>query len=157
MVSQAGYFPACSVDRRQHLNVHRRGTEDEISLGCDITGIADDDGNNRYSGLHGEMERAFFEGRQSGRYCAGALGCKHHRLAFIFHGFNKGQHRIDGTPGIGPVDKDGAAVLQHFAQYGCFCLDLLFANARDITAQQFGDNHHVGFALVIENKNRRTM
>ena len=103
------------------------------------------------------MKRSLFEGRQSGRNGAGALRCKHHRFPFIFHRIHKGQHCFDGILGVGTVYENGASVLQYFAQYGCFGFDFLFANASDIAAQQFGNNHYIGFALVIKNEDRRAM
>ena len=154
---QVGDAPLAGVDGWQYLYIHRGGAVDEVALGGDVPRVADDDGHDGHTGLHRQVEGALLEGCKCGGDRTCPLWRQDHGLAFVLHGVHQRRHGVDGTFGVGPVDEYHAAQFQHLAQDRRLFLDLLFADAGDIAAQQLGQDDDIGLALVIEDKNRRTV
>ena len=149
--------PLAGVDGRQHIHANGGRAKDEIPFGRDVAGIVNDNRYHGHAGLHCQMKSTFFERRQSRRHGAGALGRQYHGFTFLFHLVNQRLHRLDRTAGVGAIDQYHAAHLQYPADQRIFLLDFLFADCRDIAAQEPGNDDHIRLALVVEHKDGRAM
>ena len=110
--------------------------------------------HDRHARLHRQVKGAFFERRQIRRDAACALRRQDDGLALVAHGIDQGLHRLDSGDGILAIDHHHAAEFEDLAEHRQ-ALDFPLAHAGHVAAQQFGADHHIGFALVVEDEDRR--
>jgi len=97
------------------------------------------------------VERAFLERPQLRRKCASAFRRDDDGFAVNLDSVYQRRHRFDRTAGIGPVNEHRARQLHQLADHRRIP-DLFLGHSAHVPTDQLGEDHHVGFALMVEDK-----
>ena len=129
---------------------------DHVPFGLHVTGIVNDDRNDRRASLDRQMKSAFLEFGEPGRQRSRAFGRQAYRLSLDTHRIHERIQSINRTGGILSVDQDNARIFHDSAQDRNIP-NLTLAYSANVATHQSRNDNQIDIALMVEYEYRRSM